>query len=147
MNAAAVSVPQNQDIFYLQVLDGVFNGGGGSVAVGKIAVISRNQVGNIANDKDVAGTGIQNNGRINAGIAACNDERMRCLPFFGKVFIGFRVFNIIFLIKLRGAFKLYRLLRCCSGLVIICKLMCVYNRSPHGYAVRNINFTERKLLS
>ena len=88
MNVAAVSVPQNQDIFYLQVLDGVFNGGGGSVAVGKIAVISRNQVGNIANDKDVAGAGIQNNGRINAGIAARNDERMRCLPFFGKVFIG-----------------------------------------------------------
>ena len=43
--------------------------------------------------------------------------------------------------------KIYRLLRCCSGLVIICKLMCVYNRSPHGYAVHNINFTERKLLS
>ena len=55
VDAAAVAVPEDDDVFHFQMFDGVFYGGGSAVAMAHIAVERRDEARHVADDEDVAG--------------------------------------------------------------------------------------------
>lgn len=63
-DAAAVRVAENDDIFDLQMIDGILNGGGSAVTAAQIMLVGRNDVGNIADNEKVARFGAENYRRI-----------------------------------------------------------------------------------
>ena len=78
LDAAAAGMAQHDDVFHLEVMHPVFqHGQHGIPAQGVVGM--GHEVGHVAQDEKVAGAAVGEQGGIDAGIAARDDQRQRVL--------------------------------------------------------------------
>ena len=82
-NTAAAPVTEHDDVPDLEALHGELERGRGAV-VGAVRLIGRHQVGDIADDENLARRGIENGFRRRPGIAAGDDHDLWRLPVLGE---------------------------------------------------------------
>src|SRR5690606_34247498 len=81
LDAAAPSVPENHNVLHLQALNGKFESRRGRMVL-SVRLIGRNEICDIANDKQFARAAIEDGFRCRARIAAGNDHCFRRLSVF-----------------------------------------------------------------
>src|SRR5690349_14796527 len=82
-DGAALGMAANNDVVYLEHLDGELDGGGcGIGAAGHIS--GRHDVANVLEHEEVARLALGNQFGEDTGVAASDEERVRVLAFLGK---------------------------------------------------------------
>lgn len=95
-DAATVRVAENDDIFDLQMIDCILNGGGSAVTAAQVMFVGRDDVGNIADNEKVARFGAENYRRVDPGVTAGDDQNLGRLSFLMKPAIKFGVVDKYF---------------------------------------------------
>ena len=79
-DATASGVPHDDDVAYMEVAHGIFQRGADAVA-GQVRGVGRHQVGHVADDEQIAGAAVRQQHRIDARIAAGDDQGQGILAF------------------------------------------------------------------
>ena len=82
-DAAAAPVAEHDDVPDLEALHREFQRGGGAVT-GAVRLVGRYQVGDVADNEDLARCGVEDGFRRRAGIAAGDHHDLGLLPLLGK---------------------------------------------------------------
>ena len=86
-DATAVGVAKHDEVPDLQMLDRVLQRGAGAVILA-VPLVGRHQVGDIADDEQVAGIGLQHRGRIDPGIGTGDEGHLGILAPVHKRLVG-----------------------------------------------------------